>query len=83
MSDLVEWYFLSGLSIRKITIRQETAGDHDNPDFLGKPTYAVTELLRVHARHLIAAALEAEVTQVLSSKMHISLISDTESCDFG
>ena len=40
------------------------------PDFSGKPTYAVTdavtELLRVHARHLIATALEAEVTQVLA-----------------
>ena len=40
------------------------------PDFSGKPTYevtdTVTELLRVHARHLIAAALEAEVTEVMN-----------------
>lgn len=38
------------------------------PEFSDKPTVvvtdAVTELLRVHARHLIATALELEVTQV-------------------
>ena len=40
------------------------------PDFSGKPTYAVTdavtELLRVHARHLIATALEVEVTEMVN-----------------
>ena len=41
-----------------------------SPDFSGKPTYAVTdavtELLRVHARHLIATALEVEVTEMVN-----------------
>ena len=40
------------------------------PDFSGKPSYAVTdavtELLRVHARHLIATALEVEVTEMVN-----------------
>jgi transposase-like protein len=41
------------------------------PDFSGKPTYAVTdaitEQLRVHARHLIAnTALEVDVTEMVN-----------------
>jgi hypothetical protein len=40
------------------------------PNFSGKPTYevedAITELLRHHAKYLIATALEVEVNEVVN-----------------
>jgi hypothetical protein len=34
------------------------------PDFSGKPSYAVTELLRRHAKYLIATALGLEANEL-------------------
>jgi phospholipase/lecithinase/hemolysin len=58
------------MSVSKKNNQKGNPNDHDNPDLSGKPTYAVTdavtELLRVHARHLIATALELKVNEVVN-----------------